>query len=310
MMSNLWNDPIDRRKFLKLGGVGAAGMALGSAGLFPEEANAEKKNKGQFKGKVVIITGATSGIGRATAIAFAAEGAKVGFCGRREELGRQVEQEIRNSGGEATYVKADVRVPEQVQAFVNTIADLYGGLHIAFNNAGVSFFKPLHEISIDEFSNMHDTNSRGVFLAMKYQIPHMLASGGGNIIITSSVAGFATRPGGTSYASSKRSLLGMVQAAALDYGEKGIRVNSVAPGTVNTPMVRELLGATDMDDAEWEALIAGWAKEGIPATKRIIQPEEIAQTVLMLASDDIPSLTGATVVVDGGMTSTLPGGSV
>ncbi|MBE9211515.1 SDR family NAD(P)-dependent oxidoreductase [Plectonema cf. radiosum LEGE 06105] len=141
-------------------------------------------NRQRFQDKVVIITGATSGIGKAAAFAFAKQGAKVGFCGGRENLGQQVQEDIKRQGGEATYIKADVTKPDELQVFINDIVNKYKRLDIAFNNAGTVMFHNLHEIEIEEWDNMFNTNTRGVFLAMKYQIPHLLKTAGGSIIIT------------------------------------------------------------------------------------------------------------------------------
>lgn len=145
-----------------LGGVAAA-AGLAAVATTPAAA-AARGGKGRFAGKVVVITGATSGIGKETALAFAAEGAKVGFCGRRENLGREVERTIRRAGGDATYVRADVRDPAQVQSFVDGVARRYGRLDIAFNNAGIHLGKPLHETTVAEWDDVHLTNARGVFL--------------------------------------------------------------------------------------------------------------------------------------------------
>jgi hypothetical protein len=139
---------------------------------------ASPATKRRFENKIIVITGATSGIGRAAALAFAAEGGKVGFCGRREPLGRQVEQEIRSHGGEALYVQADVRVEAEVKSFVDQVAQRYGGLDVALNNAGVTLERPLHEYTSQQWDDVLHTNLRGVFFAMKYQIPYMLAAGG------------------------------------------------------------------------------------------------------------------------------------
>ena len=146
----------------------------------------------RFEGKVVLITGATSGIGRAAALAFAAEGAKVAFCGRRENLGHQVEAQIKAQGGEATYIRADVRDETSVRAFVDEVVDRYARLDVAFNNAGITLEKPLHDYSSAEWDEVLSTNLRGVFLSMKYEIPYMLANGGGNIVVTSSSNAIAT----------------------------------------------------------------------------------------------------------------------
>jgi NAD(P)-dependent dehydrogenase (short-subunit alcohol dehydrogenase family) len=298
-----------RRSFLGTTAIAvAAGTAAFAAGVSVGHASvptaAPKIVAGsRFKNKVVLITGATSGIGRAAALAFAAEGGKVAFCGRRENLGGQVEQEIRNSGGEATYIKADVRKEQEVKAFVDQAVQKYGGLHVAFNNAGITLQKPLHEYTSEEWDDVINTNLRGVFLSMKYQIPHFLAAGGGNILITSSSNAIATEAERSPYSASKRGLVGLVQSAALDYAQKGIRINAIVPGTTNTALIRKVAGMENVPDAAWDAMIAQWAKTHVPGLGRVATPEEIANFVLMLAADDHPYMTGASLVIDGGKTA-------
>jgi hypothetical protein len=257
----------------------------------------------RFESKVVLITGATSGIGRSAAIAFAAEGAKVGFCGRRENLGHEVEHEIRSRGGEATYVRADVRVEADVKAFVDQIAARYGRLDVAFNNAGITLEKPLHEYSSQEWDDIVNTNLRGVFLAMKYEIPHMLAGGGGNIVVTSSSNAIATTDKRSAYTCSKRGLVGLVQSAAFDYAQNNIRVNTLIPGTTDTALVRRSAGMENVPDAIWEVAARQWAKSHVPGLERMATPEEIAAFALVLASDDHPYMTGSQMVIDGGKTA-------
>lgn len=284
-----------------LGGAAAAGLA---AIAVPGVAAAQPGSGGQgrFAGKVVIITGATSGIGRETALAFAAAGAKVGFCGRREELGRQVEREIRRAGGDATYLKADVRAPDQVQTFVDGVASRYGRLDIAFNNAGIHLGKPLHETSVDEWDDVHRTNARGVFLAIKYQVPHLLRAGGGVIVCTASSQAEHTRPGHATYTASKRAVQGVVRAAALDYGSKGIRVLSVDPGTTDTRLVRP----PGIPDDLWVQFKQAWGPLNVYGLPRMAEPNEIATAVLALASPDFSYLTGTSVLVDGAMNAGRP----
>ena len=259
--------------------------------------------KRRFANKVIVITGATSGIGRAAALAFAAEGGKVGFCGRRELLGRQVEQEIRSHGGEAFYLKADVRDEAQVKSFVDQVVQRYGRLDVAFNNAGITLEKPLHEYTSQQWDDVLHTNLRGVFLAMKYQIPVMLTGHGGSIVVTSSSNAIATQGKRGAYAASKRALIALVQAAALDYGPHNIRVNAMLPGTTDTALVRRVAGMENVPDAVWHAAAAEWAKSHLPGLGRMANPEEIAEFALSLASDEYPFLTGAALVIDGGKTA-------
>jgi NAD(P)-dependent dehydrogenase (short-subunit alcohol dehydrogenase family) len=256
----------------------------------------------RFEGKVVVITGATSGIGRAAAVAFAGEGGKVAFCGRRENLGHQVEAEIKARGGEATYIPADVREETSVKAFVDQAVDKYGRLDVAFNNAGITLEKPLHEYSSQEWDDVLRTNLRGVFLAMKYEIPYLLSNGGGNIVVTSSSNAIATTEKRSAYTASKRGLVGLVQSAALDYVEKGIRINALIPGTTDTELVRRVAHMEHVPDAAWEEAASLWARSHVPM-KRMATAEEIAAFALALASDDFPFMTGAQMVIDGGKTA-------
>ncbi|MGW7025849.1 SDR family NAD(P)-dependent oxidoreductase [Streptomyces xanthophaeus] len=283
---------------------GAAALGLGSA-AFGTTAHAtgtrsrSRTKAARFQGKSVLITGGTSGIGRAAAKAFALEGAHVGFCGRRAELGRQVEREIRDAGGEATYIEADVRLDTQVRGFVDRVASRYGGIDVAFNNAGIGGGKLPHEMSVEEWDDVQATNARGVFLAIKYEIPHMLKAQRGVIICTSSSAAEQARPNGAAYTASKRAVQGMVKAAALAYGPKGIRLNALLPGTTDTPFVRP----PGIPDADWAKYKQAWGPLNVDGLERMAEAEEIARAVLGLASDDFPYMTGASITVDGGSTA-------
>jgi NAD(P)-dependent dehydrogenase (short-subunit alcohol dehydrogenase family) len=302
--------PLTRRAVLTAAGAGtAAGFVAGLAGgvqlaspAYPKGSTARLDRK-RFEGKVIAITGATSGIGRAAAEAFAAEGGKVAFCGRRETLGREVQDRIRAAGGTATYIKADVLVEAEVKAFIDRVAATYGGPNVAFNNAGITIEKPLHEYSTEEWDRVNHTNVRGVYFAMKYEIPYMLRGGGGNILVTSSSNAIATTAHRAAYAASKRALVGLVQAAALDYGLEGIRVNAILPGTTDTALVRSVAGMQSVPDALWEIGARQWAKSNVPGLERMATPEEIAAFALTLASDDYPFMTGAQMVIDGGKTA-------
>ncbi|WP_394835425.1 SDR family oxidoreductase [Pendulispora rubella] len=286
-------DLTTRRHFIAAGlAAGATACASAAMGR-PMTAGRRER----FRGKVVLITGATSGIGRAAALAFAREGANVGFCGRREALGLEVEREIRAAGGEATYLRADVRRADDVQSFVQRIAEKYGAIHAAFNNAGAVLFKPLHEITLEEWATIEETNVRGVFLSMKYEIPHLIAAGGGTIVITSSFHAVSTRPGAAAYAASKRAHLGIAQAAALDYGPMGIRINVLAPGITDTPMFRSSTGSTEEGRARAATLV--------DALHRVATAEEMAEAALWLASEDCKYLTGTSLLVDGGLLAGL-----
>ena len=303
------NPPVSRRTLLVGGAttamVGVAGIAAGIGVGAHEVPPAPRviSPRQRFADKVVMITGATSGIGRAAAFAFAREGARVTFCGRREMLGREVEQEISAAGGTAHYFRADVRVEVDVQRFVDFTVSQFGRVDIAFNNAGITLEKSLHEFTAAEWNDVVNTNLRGVFFAMKYQIPPMLARKGGTILVTSSSNALATQDKRGVYAATKRALIALVQAAALDYGSHNIRVNALLPGTTDTALVRRVAGMENVPDAIWHAAAAEWAKGHMPGLGRMANPQEIAEFALMLASDEHPFSTGAAFVIDGGKTA-------
>ncbi|WP_019931070.1 SDR family NAD(P)-dependent oxidoreductase [Nocardia sp. BMG111209] len=284
--------------------AGAAGLAGGVAlGTDATPPRLPATGLRRFDGKVVLITGATSGIGAAAAKLFAAEGARVAFCGRRTDRGAAVERDIRAAGGEATYIRADVLIEDEVRRFVDTAADRYGGLHVAFNNAGITVQKKLHEYSAEEFDRVVHTNLRGTFLALKYEVPHLLRAGGGTVVVTASSNAIATQAGRAAYTASKRGLIGLVQAAALDYADAGIRVNALVPGTTDTELVRRAAGMEHIPDDAWEVFIRQWARSNVPGMGRLATAEEIATFALTLAAPDYPYLTGAQLVIDGGKTA-------
>jgi NAD(P)-dependent dehydrogenase (short-subunit alcohol dehydrogenase family) len=295
---------LNRRDLIGLASATAVGGLVGSLTAGRKVPPIVRvQNRRRFEDKVVIITGATSGIGRAAAWQFAAEGGKVGFCGRREGLGHDVENEIKSQGGEATYIRADVRNESDVKTFVDQVVHTYGRIDVAFNNAGVTIEKPLHEYSSQEWDDVVGTNLRGVFLAMKYEIPYMLASGGGNIVVTSSSNAIATTERRSAYSASKRGLVGLVQSAAQDYAERGIRINTLIPGTTDTALVRRTAHMENAPDAVWELAAAQWAKSHVSGMGRMAKPEEIAAFALALASNEFPYMTGSQMVIDGGKTA-------
>jgi NAD(P)-dependent dehydrogenase (short-subunit alcohol dehydrogenase family) len=299
-----------RRRLLTAGAVGAgAGVVAGIAGgvaLVQGGAPTpviRPSGSRRFENKVVIVTGATSGIGRSAAIMFAAEGGKVGFCGRRENLGREVERQIRSAGGEATYIRADVRREEDVARFVDQVVAKYGGLDTCFNNAGMTIEKPLHEYTAAEWDDVINTDLRGNFLALKYEVPPLIKRGGGVVVVTSSSNAISTTGNRSAYTAAKRGLVGLVQSAAHDYADKNIRINTLIPGTTNTELVRRAGGFMDVPDPVWNAMAAQWATTHVPGLKRMATPDEVASFALALASTDFPYMTAAQMVLDGGKTA-------
>lgn len=247
-------------------------------------------------GKVAIVTGASSGIGRATAKLFAAEGASVVAAARRQaELDRLV-VEIAEAGGSAVALTGDVKDETLAAALVETAVERFGGLDIAFNNAGImGAMGPVPEMRLGDWHATIDTNLTSAFLGAKYQVPAMLARGGGSLIFTSSFVGHtaAGLPGMAAYAASKAGLIGFTKALAAEFGPQGIRVNAVLPGGTATDMA-------PTGDAEARAFV-----ENLHALKRIAEPEEIARPVLHLASDAASFITGTALLVDGGVSINL-----
>ncbi len=289
---------LNRRRLVLGGGAIAGATVLTTTAINAQATNPKPTTQaatpassgGKFANQVVLITGATSGIGEATARAFAKEGAKVFFCGRRENLGKQVEGEIRSAGGNATYMQADVRQAEQVKAFVDACAAKYGRPDVAFNNAGVDFPpNPIADTSIAEFDDLMNTNARGVFLGMKYEIPQMLKAGRGAIINMASIGGYRAFPNIVGYGASKAAIIHMTKMAAQEYGK--LRINAVLPGAIDTAML-------DRVERDWKVtkaqLVAPYP------IKRAGQPEEVAAMVLWLASEGASYVSGGQFSVDGG----------
>lgn len=242
-----------------------------------------------LENKVAIVTGAGSGIGKAVAELFTREGAKVVVSDINEQHGNDAVAAIKKSGGDAYFVKADSSKPEDNNALVDAAVKQYGGLHIAVNNAGIG--GPLSmtgEYPIDGWQKVIDINLSGVFYGLRYQIPAMLKSGGGSIVNIASILGQAGTKGSPAYVAAKHGVVGLTKAAALEYADKKIRINSVGPGYIKTPLLSAL------DDATMKALV------GLHPIGRLGESEEIAELILWLASDKASFVTGGYYNADGG----------
>jgi NAD(P)-dependent dehydrogenase (short-subunit alcohol dehydrogenase family) len=248
----------------------------------------------KFSGKAAFITGGGTGIGRATALAFASEGASVAVVGHTPEHVEEVASLIEQQGGRAITITCDVADPAQVQAAVEQTVEAFGRIDFAFNNAGIEQpLKPLHDIADEEWDRLIAIDLGGVFHGMKQQVQQMLKQGGGVIVNTSSGAGVRGFAGQAGYCAAKWGLIGLTKAAALDYANSGIRVNAICPGFVDTPMMQRFTGGT----AEGRQKVVEAEPVGRPAS-----PEEIAAAVLWLCSDESAFVVGHSLVLDGGQT--------
>ena len=247
-----------------------------------------------YVNKVVLVVGGTSGIGKATALAFAEAGAKVVITGRREKEGADVASEITKTGGTAAFVRADVAKDADVARAIDFVLSIHGRLDVAFNNAGVEIAGPLNEVTEEQYRRTFDINVWGVLNSMKYEIAAMLKSSGGAIVNTSSVAGHIALPQASIYVATKHAVEGLTKAVALEFAKQGIRVNAIAPGSIDTDMVDRLVGK-DGDRRNW--LLS------LHPVGRLGTSEEIAAAVLYLASDAAKFTTGTTLLVDGGWTA-------
>ena len=248
-----------------------------------------------FKGKVALVTGGSSGIGRATALAFAHYGARVVVADVSVEGGKETVSLIHNTGGEAIFIQTDVAQASQIEHLINKTVETYGQLDCAFNNAGIAGDLSLTaDCSEEHWNRVMSINLRGVWLCMKHELSQMLKQGGGAIVNTASVLGLVGIIGQTAYVAAKHGVVGLTKTAALEYAKSGIRVNAVCPGVIQTPMVE---GVINTQPELTEGLLA------LEPVGRLGKPEEIAEAVVWLCSDAASFVTGHSMAADGGYTA-------
>ena len=249
-----------------------------------------------MKDKVALITGVTSGIGRAAALAFSKRGAKVIGTGRRKKLGQELADEINALGGDAIFLRSDVADPHDVESLVEETLSHFGRLDYAFNNAGIEGEAALlTDQTLESYQQVFDINVRGVWLSMKYEIPAMLQSGGGAIVNNSSVAGLIGLRGFSLYAASKHAVIGLTKSAALEWSEQGIRVNAVCPAAIDTEMSHRIRGMRGDPKEQLQNLIK------IHPIGRIGESREVGDAAVWLCSDEASFVTGHSLHVDGAL---------
>ncbi|MCA9803339.1 MAG: SDR family oxidoreductase [Cyanobacteria bacterium HKST-UBA02] len=250
---------------------------------------------GKFQNKVVLVTGAASGIGKATALAFAREGARLVLADLDSVQGEATAGQARDLGAEALFVKTDISSGQEVERLVESALATYGRLDCAHNNAGIEGTRiPSADLDEKDFQKIIDINLKGTWLCMKHELKAMLANGGGSIVNTASVAGCVGLAGLSAYTASKHGIVGLTRAASLEYAKKNIRINAICPGPIKTPMVENVVKAAP----QLEATILALEPVG-----RLGEPEEVASAVLFLSSEDASFMTGHAMVVDGGWTT-------
>lgn len=251
----------------------------------------------KFEGKVAIVTGGTSGIGRATATMFARNGAKTVIAGRNKQRGQEVVDEITSHGGQAIFVETDMEDQVEIKALIDKTIETYGRLDFAFNNAGISG-RPVitHNTRLRDFREIIDVNLNSVFLCMKYELEYMSTHGGGNIVNCSSYGGTHGVGMMSAYTASKHGVIGLTKAAAIEYAKQNIRINAVCPGSVQTPLIEALQDVASQISA---GTSEGQAEQ--PGMNRVGQPNEVAEVVMFLCSDASSFVTGAIIAIDGGM---------
>jgi NAD(P)-dependent dehydrogenase (short-subunit alcohol dehydrogenase family) len=264
--------------------------------VYPLKAGKHNNMAGRLAGKVAVITGSTSGIGRATAELFAAEGASVVVNGRRQELGQEVAEGIRAAGGEASFYPADVTVTAELQGLIAHTVEIYGKLDVLMNNAWASALAPALELSEEDWDYGMNVALKAAFLGCKFALPHMIAGGGGSIINISSVHGVLAARHYLPYEAAKAGLLNLTRQIAVDYGHQGIRVNAICPGFIEIERSAEWLDAHP-EVLDWNRVLYPVGRHGVP--------RDIAYAALFLASDESSFITGHSLMVDGGLTIQL-----
>lgn len=250
----------------------------------------------RFEGKVVMISGGSSGIGAETAIAFAEEGAKVVITDVNEEKGRKLAEEINESGGTAVFMKHNVADAKQTKEIINKIVEKFGKLDVAFNNAGIAGPSlPISEYPEEEWERVISINLLGVYYGMKYQIQQMLKQGGGTIVNNSSILGKVGFNNASAYVAAKHAVVGLTKAAALEYASKNIRINAVNPAFIKTPLIEN---AGMKEGTEMYDMLVGLHPIG-----RLGNPREVANAVLFLSGEDASFIHGESLMVDGGYTA-------
>lgn len=250
---------------------------------------------GEFEGKVVVVTGSGSGIGRGTALLFGRERAKVVVIDWNATGGEETASLIAQQGGEALFLKTDIGASQEVEQAVKTIVARYGRIDVLFANAAVQFNKPLLETTEEDWERLHRVNLKGTFLCCKHVVPVMRKQRGGSIVIASSGHAFMTYPSSSCYAASKGGLVAFMRGVALDYAQDGIRVNCVIPGASDTPLMQNYLRNCPDPQAEEKRIL-----DSIPL-RRLATPEDTAKAVRFLASSDASYITGTWLAVDGGL---------